>query len=64
LRIKEQEKSRPQMLGRALPQPGRSAHFWKAALPAGLPPGEHLLSVQTEDMYGRVFHASRTLRVK
>jgi len=25
--------------------------------------GEHLISVQTEDMWGRIFHASRSIRV-
>lgn len=64
VQLKRQEKARPEMLGRALPNPGESAHLWKARLPENLPPGEHLISVQTEDMYGRVFHAARSLRVK
>lgn len=64
LKLKQQEKDRPELLGRALPEPMKSHHLWKTALPAGLPAGEHLISVQTEDMYGRVFHASRSLRIK
>ena len=61
--LKRQEKDRPELLGRALPDTAKSTHLWKVALPAGLPTGEHLISVQTEDMYGRVFNASRSLRV-
>jgi C terminal of Calcineurin-like phosphoesterase/N terminal of Calcineurin-like phosphoesterase/Calcineurin-like phosphoesterase len=64
LQLKQQEKDRTNLLGRALPAPGKSAHLWKAALPPGLAPGEHLISVQTEDMYGRVFSAARSLRVR
>jgi len=64
LELKQQEKLRPELLGRALPEPRKSAHLWKAPLPAGLAAGEHILSVRTEDMYGRTFDASRTLRVK
>jgi hypothetical protein len=62
--LKQQEKDRPEMLGRALPDTVKSTHLWKAALPAGLPTGEHTISVETEDMYGRVFNASRSLRVR
>jgi hypothetical protein len=64
LQIKAGEESRPEMLGRALPAPKNSEHLWKAPLPAGLPVGEHVLSVRTEDMYGRIFNASRTVRIK
>lgn len=64
LQLKQQEKDRPELLGRALPDTDNSTHLWKVALPAGLPAGEHVVSVQTEDMYGRVFSASRTLRVR
>ena len=61
--LKKQEKERPEMLGRKLPVPKKSDHLWKAVLPDGLPAGEHLISVQTEDMWGRIFHASRSIRV-
>ena len=62
--LKQQEKDHPEMLGRALPETAKSTHLWKVALPANLPTGEHTISVQTEDMYGRVFNASRSLRVR
>jgi len=61
--LKKQEKERPEILGRNLPDPKLSDHLWKAHLPNDLPPGEHLISVQTEDMWGRIFHASRSIRV-
>lgn len=65
LALKEFEKTNPEKLtNRALGNPSKSDHLWKATVPAGLPPGEHLIYVETEDMYGRVFHASRSLRVK
>ena len=61
--LKKQEKERPEILGRNLPDPKLSDHLWKAHLPNDLPPGEHRISVQTEDMWGRIFHASRSIRV-
>ena len=63
LALKKREKERPEMPGRKLPVPKQSDHLWKAAMPDGLPVGEHLISVQTEDMWGRIFHASRSIRV-
>ena len=61
--LKKQEKERPEILGRNLPEPKLSDHLWKAALPDHLTAGEYLISVQTEDMWGRIFHASRSIRV-
>ena len=61
--LKQQEDERPEVLGRILPEPKKSDHLWKANLPDGLPVGEHIISVQTEDMWGRIFHASRSIRV-
>ena len=61
--LKQQEDERPEVLGRKLPEPKKSDHLWKANLPGGLPVGEHIISVQTEDMWGRIFHASRSIRV-
>ena len=63
LALKKQEKERPDIPGRKLPAPKQSDHLWKTAMPDGLPVGEHLISVQTEDMWGRIFHASRSIRV-
>mgnify|MGYP003315581115 CR=1 FL=1 len=63
LALKKREKEQTEMLGRKLPAPKQSDHLWKAAMPDGLPVGEHLISVQTEDMWGRIFHASRSIRV-
>lgn len=63
--LKRRETERPETLtNRTLPNIVRSDHLWKAALPAGLAPGEHLISVQTEDIYGRTFDASRSIRVR
>jgi len=65
LALKEFEKTNPEKLtNRALGNPSKSDHLWKAPVPAGLPAGEHLIYVETEDMYGRIFNASRSLRVK
>lgn len=65
LRLKEFETTTPAKLtNRTLSNPSKSNHLWKSTLPAGLTPGEHLIYVETEDMYGRVFHASRSIRVK
>ena len=62
--LKEFEEANPDKLrNRTLNDAMKSDHLWKAPIPDGLAPGEHLISVQTEDMYGRVFHASRSLRV-
>ncbi len=40
-----------------------SGHLWKAKLPTGLKPGIHRIFVQSDDMYGRVFHATRVIRI-
>jgi hypothetical protein len=65
LALKEFEKANPEKLtNRTLGNPSKSNHLWKAPVPAGLVPGEHLIYVETEDMYGRIFNASRSLRAK
>lgn len=63
LELKEKEKARPELLGRQLPNVIKSFHLWKTALPADLSPGIQVISVKTGDMYGRVYDASRSLRV-
>ena len=64
LTLKAFEKESPEKLtNRALGNPSKSNHLWKAPVPVGLAPGEHLIYVETEDMYGRIFNASRSLRV-
>lgn len=64
LTLKAAEEELGVRLGRALPGIIPSRHLWKAPLPGGLPKGVHRIWVQTEDMYGRVFDASRVLRVE
>lgn len=64
VRLKALESSQTTLRGRKLPKPKASDHLWKAPLPREIPPGDHLISIQTEDMYGRVFHASRSIRVR
>ena len=41
----------------------RSNHIWEGRLPAGLPPGGHLIRIRTVDMHGQEFSASRIIRV-
>jgi hypothetical protein len=40
-----------------------SFHMWEGRLPAGLPPGGHLIRIRTTDLYGQTFTDSRILRV-
>jgi hypothetical protein len=46
-----------------LPKPWKSTHIWAAQLPAALAEGIHVIKVETTDMYGRKFAASRVVRV-
>lgn len=63
--LKNSENGREKHLqGRRLPDPVPSRHLWKAPLPASLPVGTHRIWVQTEDMYGRSFDASTSLRIE
>tara|TARA_R110002096_G_scaffold105923_4_gene233059 strand:+ start:153 stop:1703 length:1551 start_codon:yes stop_codon:yes gene_type:complete len=50
--------------GRPLGGVVKSAHLWKAALPSDLKPGLHRIFVQSNDMYGRVLHANRSIRIE
>ena len=52
------------LLNRALSEARKSNHLWKTNLPPIGLAGVHRIWVKTEDMYGRVFHASRTIRVR
>lgn len=49
---------------RRLPAPMKSPHLWKGHLPAGLPPGEHVIEVRATDDTGRVHPGSRLITVK
>ncbi len=49
---------------RGLPEPSDSTHLWKAALPEGLKPGAHSLTVREKDMFGRTHTATRIFVVK
>lgn len=63
--LKEFEKASPEKLrGRPLGGTTNSTHLWRANLPSGLKPGLHRIYVQSDDMYGRVFHANRTIRIE
>ncbi|MEO1843529.1 MAG: calcineurin-like phosphoesterase C-terminal domain-containing protein, partial [Akkermansiaceae bacterium] len=65
LAIKKREAGRRDKLeGIDLPAPVPSHHLWKAELPLGFPAGVHRLWVQTEDMYGRTYDASRIIRIE
>ena len=48
---------------RHLNAPVPSAHLWKAALPAGLSPGTHLIDVEATDAYQRLHKDQRSIRV-
>jgi hypothetical protein len=62
--LKESEKGREKsLLNRPLSAPVNSYHLWKFDLPQIPQLGVHRLWVRTEDMYGRTFNASRTIRV-
>lgn len=65
LALKKREAGRRDKLeGIDLPAPVPSHHLWKAELPLGLPAGVHRLWVETEDMYGRTYDASRIIRIE
>jgi len=66
LALKEKEAATPEgaLKNRPLPKVINSAHLWKATLPQGMAPGVHRIQVEAEDMYGRVFHGSRVIRVE
>jgi hypothetical protein len=63
-RLKEKEENSVTLVGRPLPKAKLSRHLWKAQLPAGLEAGTHRIWIRTEDMYGRVLHSSRVIRVE
>lgn len=48
---------------RPLNAPVPSAHLWKAALPAHLGEGSHLIEVEASDAYGRMHQGQRVVRV-
>jgi len=48
---------------RKLPSPKISSHLWKLELPADLPIGTHLISIEAHDQWGRVFRSERRIRV-
>lgn len=65
LALKEVEAADPKKLrGRPLGGTVNSAHLWKATLPSGLKAGVYRIFVQSDDQYGRVFHANRVIRVE
>ncbi|MBW7864169.1 MAG: calcineurin-like phosphoesterase C-terminal domain-containing protein [Candidatus Hydrogenedentes bacterium] len=47
------------MITRRLSGPADTGHLWRAALPAGLAPGSHVVTVRTTDMFGRSYSAAR-----
>lgn len=63
LKKAEEKTGEKHLRGRKLGGAVNSEHLWKAKLPAGLEPGLHRIYVQSDDQYGRVFHANRVIRV-
>lgn len=49
---------------RGLPEPANTDHLWRANLPEGLEPGCHTLTVQTTDMFGHTYTATRMFIVE
>ena len=49
---------------RPLSGPIVTPHMWKAQLPARLPPGVHVLEVESNDMFGQVDRAVRLIEVE
>lgn len=49
---------------RPLPAPVDSTHLWEGALPVSLARGEHVLEVETKDMFGKVYRAFRSFTVE
>lgn len=62
-RLKEQEQ-RFALPGRKLPAAVASTHIWVGALPAGLPPGTHVIEVRTRDVFGQEYRGMRLVRVR
>ncbi len=52
-----------QTRGRPMPDPSQSSHIWVATLPDDLPPGGHIVEVESTDMFGNVDHGHRIFRV-
>lgn len=49
--------------GRNLPNPDPSNHLWKGRFERAPGPGTHKISVETTDMYGRVFKDNRVITI-
>jgi hypothetical protein len=47
-----------------LPNPEKSPHIWKLALPSGIKRGTQLLQIRTRDMFGHVYTGNRGVRVE
>lgn len=63
--LKRAEESENPPNGRKLPGIRKETpHLWKAALPSGLQPGAHLISVRTTDMWGQKYEAERVLIIR
>lgn len=63
-RLKDKEANSVTLVGRPLPKTKVSRHLWKAPLPSGLEVGIHRIRIRSEDMYGRIMHGSRVIRVE
>jgi hypothetical protein len=64
LETKVDDKSLEDVFGFPMDYPSVSYHMWQAKLPAGIPPGTHLVTVRTTDMYNQTWKASRIFRVR
>ena len=44
-------------------RPVNSTHIWEAKIGSEWPEGRHVIEVQAEDRYGRIFNEYHTMRV-
>ncbi len=56
-------KNLDELFGWPMDKPSRNRHMWKARLPTDLPPGTHLLTVKTRDMFGQEYSAHKVFRI-
>jgi hypothetical protein len=61
--LKRIEAQQQEPLGLTLPGPSVTDHLWRGLLPALLPPGTHVVEVETTDMHGKKYTDRQSLRV-
>jgi hypothetical protein len=62
-KAKESYNAQAAIVGRTQPDPRETDHLWRAAMPAGLTAGYHVIEVECTDAFGVVHHGRRIVRV-